>query len=59
MIENDVFKPGIRFKILLEKLGPFVNLPCLKDYPHNLTRYEIKGTSKIPISKLFGELEKI
>ena len=35
------------------------NKPCLKDYPHNLTKYEIKRTSKIPIFELFSELRKI
>ena len=33
-------------------LGPKVS-------PHNLTKHEITGTSKIPISVLFSELEKI
>ena len=32
--------------------------PCLKKYIHNLKKYEIKWTSKIPISQLFSELEK-
>ena len=31
----------------------------LKDYPHHLTEYEGKGTSKIPIFKLISELGKI
>ena len=32
----------------------------LKDYPHHLTKYEEnKGTSKIPIFKLFNEMRKI
>ena len=35
------------------------NILYLKDFPHNLTKYEIKGTSKIPISLLFSELGKI
>ena len=35
------------------------NILCLKDYPLNLTEYEIKGTSKTPISQFFGELGKI
>ena len=35
------------------------NIICLKDYPPNLTKYEVKGTSKIPISKLCSELGKI
>ena len=30
-----------------------------KDCPHHLTKYEGKGTSKIPIFKLFSELRKI
>ena len=34
------------------------NILCLKDYSQNLTKYEMKGTSKIPISLLFSELEK-
>ena len=33
-------------------LGPKVS-------PHNLTKHKITGTSKIPISVLFSELEKI
>ena len=44
------------------KLGlpPFSsNILCLKDYLHNLTKYEIKGTLQIPISQLFSELGKI
>ena len=35
------------------------NILCLKGYPHNLTKYEIYGTSKIQISQLFSELGKI
>ena len=35
------------------------NKLCLKEYPHNLTKYEINGTSKIPTSQLFSELGKI
>ena len=31
----------------------------VKDYPHNLTKHEINGTSKIPIYQLFSELGKI
>ena len=31
----------------------------LKDYPHNQTKYEINGNSKIQVYQLFGELEKI
>ena len=30
----------------------------LEDYPHHLTKYEGKGTSKIPNFKLFSELLK-
>ena len=44
------------------KLGPplsFTSILCLKDYPRNLTKYEISGTSKIPISQLFSEFGKI
>ena len=42
------------------KLGPTLSYKlCLKDYRHNLTKYEIKGSSKIPISLLFSELGKI
>ena len=26
---------------------------CLKDYPHNLTKYEISGTSISPVYQLF------
>ena len=26
---------------------------CLKDYPHNLTKYEINGTSISPVYQLF------
>ena len=31
----------------------------VKDYPHNLTKYETKGDSKIPIFQLFGEKENL
>ena len=34
-------------------------IPCLKDYSDNLTKYESKGSLKIPISQLFSELAKI
>ena len=34
-------------------------IPCLKENPHNLAKYESKETSKNPISQLFSELEKI
>ena len=37
----------------------YKNILCLKDSPHNLGKYEIKRTSKIPISLLFSELETI
>ena len=30
----------------------------LKDYSHHLTKYEGKGTSKIPFFKLFSQLGK-
>ena len=42
-------------------MGPslsFTDILCLYDYPHNLTKYEIKGTSKITISQHFSELGK-
>ena len=32
---------------------------CLKNYPLNLTKYEINKTSKIPLFQLFSELERI
>ena len=32
---------------------------CLKEYPHDLSKYEINGTLKIPIPQLFSELGKI
>ena len=35
------------------------NMLCLKDYLHNFTKYEIKGTLKIPIFLLLSELGKI
>ena len=35
------------------------NILCLKYYPHNLKKYEIKGASKSPISQIFSELVKI
>ena len=38
---------------------PSANILCLKDYSQNLTKYEMKGTAKIPLSPLFSELEKI
>ena len=31
---------------------------CLNNYPHNLTKYEINETSKIPISQFFNGLGK-
>ena len=36
-----------------------LNIPCLKDFPHNLRKYEIKGTSKISIFQLVDEWEKL
>ena len=44
------------------KFGFFLsptNTPCLKDCPHNLTKYEFKETSKITISQLFSQLGTI
>ena len=44
------------------QLGPPLSsksILCLKDYCHNLTKYEIKGDSKIPICQLFSELVKV
>ena len=35
------------------------NILCLKDYLNILRKYEIKGTSKTPISQLFSKLGKI
>ena len=35
------------------------HIPCLKDFPHNLTIHESKKTSKILISELFSESKKI
>ena len=29
---------------------------CLNNYPRNVTKYKIKGTSKIPISILFSRV---
>ena len=40
-------------------LTHLTHIPCLKDFPHNLRKYEMKGASKIPISQFFSELEKI
>ena len=43
-------------------LGPLrfsTNILCLKNYPHNLTKYEINRPSKIPISHFFTEFRKI
>ena len=34
------------------------NILCLKKFPYNATKHEMKGTSKIPISQLFSELGK-
>ena len=34
------------------------HIPCLKDNPQNLTKYESKGTLKIPISQMFSKLGK-
>ena len=41
------------------KIGKLGLLLCLECYPHNLTKYPIKGTSKTSISQLYSELEKI
>ena len=41
-----------------QKLGlplSSTNILCRKDLPHNLTKYEIKETSKVRISQLFCE----
>ena len=35
------------------------NIPCMKEYPPNLKKYEINGTSKIQISQLFSEFRNI
>ena len=43
------------------KVSPILfpeNILCLKKCPGNLRKYEIKETSKIPISKLFREIGK-
>ena len=32
---------------------------CLEDYSHNLTKYEINGTSISPVYQLLSELQKI
>ena len=34
------------------------NMLCLKNYHHNLTKYEVNGTWKISISQLFCEMGK-
>ena len=44
---------------LMINWGSPTNIPFLKDNPHNLTKYEIKWTSKILISQLLSELGKI
>ena len=41
------------------KLAPLSFIPSLKDCPHNLTKYETKRNSKVPIFKLFSELGEI
>ena len=44
------------------KLGPPLSptlTPCLKDYPHHLTKYKTKRTSQIPLFRLFSELGEI
>ena len=59
-INMNIFSPCWNRK-LNHNLGThfsFTNILCLKDYPHNLTEYEIKGTSKITISQLFSKLGK-
>ena len=46
---------------LNHRLGPSIsslNILYLKEYPHNVTKYEIKETLKIPISHVFSELKK-
>ena len=35
------------------------HIPILKEYPHNLTKYESKKNTKIPIFHLISELGKI
>ena len=44
-----------------QKLCPLspTNILCLKDSPQNLTKYEIKETSKVLICLLFNKLGKI
>ena len=35
------------------------SLLCLKNYPHNVKKYKIKGTLKISVTQLFSEIGKI
>ena len=56
---NISFSWNWQFNHILDPPLSFTNILCLKDYPHNLTKYEIKGTSKIPISQFYSKLRKL
>ena len=50
------FSPeNCQFNHKLDSPFSITNILCLKDYPNNLAKYEIKGISKIPISLLFSK----
>ena len=53
-----IFSWKLAIQSLIDSPSP-THISCMKNCPHNLTKYEIKGTSKIPISRLFSELGKI
>ena len=56
---NKIFLENWKFNHKLCPLLSSIKILCLKDYPHNLTKYETNGTSKIATSQLFSEFKKI
>ena len=62
LTQNCYINTNISFSRKLEistQIESCKNILCLKDYPRNLTKYEIKGSSKIQISQLCSELGNI
>ena len=56
MTQNCYLHYDIKIKIGSSLLTPHI---VLRDYPPHLTKYEDKGTSKVPIFKPFSELRRI
>ena len=56
--EHYFFLKTGNFMINWIRLSP-TNILYRNDYPHDLSKYEIKVTLKIPISNLFSEFRKI